>query len=85
MPLRAAPRLFEQQAMLTCLSNVRPETGEVYLSDAWADEQIHWEGDDWNEPGSNLYGCFKCASFSFLNSPGHVLWLTSPLTGNCIS
>ncbi|SCV67608.1 BQ2448_5219 [Microbotryum intermedium] len=39
--------------------------GSVTLSDPWADEQasrhdqIHFDGDDWNEQGSNLYGNLK--------------------------
>ncbi|WWD19210.1 hypothetical protein CI109_103668 [Kwoniella shandongensis] len=39
--------------------NVNKDTGEVALSDAWADVEIHYEGDSWNEPGTNLYGNFK--------------------------
>ena len=30
-----------------------------YLTDTWADTDIHWEGDSWNEVGTNLYGCLK--------------------------
>ncbi|KAK4685343.1 chitinase, partial [Tremellales sp. Uapishka_1] len=39
--------------------SVKRDSGEVHLSDAWADVEIHYEGDDWNEQGSNLYGCLK--------------------------
>ncbi|KAH7108070.1 glycoside hydrolase superfamily [Auriculariales sp. MPI-PUGE-AT-0066] len=35
------------------------EDGSVVLSDKWADSDIHYANDSWNDKGNNLYGNFK--------------------------
>ncbi|RIA83301.1 Glycoside Hydrolase Family 18 protein [Glomus cerebriforme] len=44
--------------LLYAFANLKPD-GEVFLGDAWADTDKHFDGDSWNDVNRNLYGNFK--------------------------
>ncbi|KAL1745233.1 glycoside hydrolase family 18 and carbohydrate-binding module family 5 protein [Schizophyllum fasciatum] len=45
--------------ILYAFADTSADTGSVFLTDLWADEQIHFPGDSYNDAGNNLYGCLK--------------------------
>ncbi|KAK6331280.1 Endochitinase 1 [Orbilia blumenaviensis] len=62
--------------ILYAFADLSPDSGEVKLSDAWSDKDIHYPGDSWNEDPSNLYGNFK-AIYNLKKAKRHLKVLIS--------
>jgi chitinase len=59
MPLQTSSPTRAKCKHCFCTFTVPRLTPYSHLTDPWADTDIHWEGDSWNDVGTNLYGCLK--------------------------
>ncbi|KAG8848445.1 hypothetical protein FRB96_001231 [Tulasnella sp. 330] len=49
----------ELSHVLYCFADIDPTTGNIVLSDSYADTDKHYANDSWNDVGTNVYGNFK--------------------------
>lgn len=60
-----ARKFFPQQIPASQLTHLlysfadNRDDGTVFLTDTYADAEIHYDGDSWSEPGKNVYGAVK--------------------------